>query len=46
MIQLPITERELDLIILNLKKTNPHLYAKLWTYKVNYMNKEKNNGLS
>jgi hypothetical protein len=39
--KLPINEKELEEIILSLKKTNPTLYSKLWTYKINYLNKEK-----
>ncbi len=45
-IQLPINEKELDIIIKNLKGSQPGLYAKLWSYKMNIINKEKNNGLS
>jgi hypothetical protein len=46
--ELPITEKELEIIINMLKGTQPSLYAKLWSYKMNYIirNKEKNNGLS
>jgi hypothetical protein len=43
---LPLTKKELDAIILILKKYNPHLYAKLWTHKMSNLNKEKNNGFS
>ena len=46
MINLPITEKELETIILTLKGSNPSLYSKLWTYKMNDLNKEKKNGLS
>ena len=46
MIQLPINEKELETIILTLKSAYPTLHAKLWSYKINYLNKEKNNGLS
>jgi hypothetical protein len=46
MIKLPINDQELELIILLLKNSNPSLHAKLWSYKLNYLNKEKNNGLS
>jgi hypothetical protein len=41
--ELPITERELEIIIDNLKETNPNLYAKLWSYKMNYKKMEKKN---
>ena len=44
--ELPITENELQIIIEKLKTSNPQLYAKLWSYKINYQNKEQNNGLS
>ena len=43
---LPINENELEIIIEKLKDSNPQLYAKLWSYKINYRNKEQNNGLS
>jgi len=46
MIPLPITEKELETIIITLKGSHPSLYAKLWTYKVNDLNKEKKDGLS
>jgi hypothetical protein len=42
----PITEKELDIIIERLKDYNHQLYAKLWSYKINYLKKEKNNELS
>ncbi len=45
-IQLPINEKELDIIIKNLKGSQPGLYAKLWSYKMNYLNQEKKDGLS
>ena len=41
-IELPITKKDLDAIIEALKGPHPDLYAKLWCYKINYMNKEKN----
>lgn len=41
MIQLPISEKELNIIITVLKGNHPALYAKLWTHKMNYLNKEK-----
>ena len=44
--ELPMTENELDIIIEKLKTSNPQLYAKLWSYKINYRKKEQNNGLS
>ena len=43
---LPITEKEFEIIITNLKGSQPALYAKLWSYKINYLNKEKKNGFS
>ncbi len=46
MISLPLTKPELETIINILKGSNPSLYAKLWAYKMNYLNKEKTNGLS
>ena len=46
MIKLPVTENEFEIIIKVLKQTNPPLYAKLWAYKMNYLNTEKTNGLS
>jgi hypothetical protein len=45
-IELPITEKELETIIITLKKIHPSLYAKLWAYKMNYKNKEKKDGIS
>ena len=44
--ELPITENELQIIIEKLKTTNPQLYAKLWSYKINSKKQEKDNGLS
>ena len=46
MILLPINEKELDTIIITLKGSHPTLYSKLWTYKMNTLNKEKKDGLS
>ena len=46
MIRLPITEKELEIIIGTLKGPHPALYAKLWTHKMNFLNKEKKDGLS
>jgi len=46
MIQLPITEKELDAIIITMKGTHPALHAKLWSYKMNTLIKEKKDGLS
>ena len=43
MILLPINEKELDTIIITLKESNPTLYSKLWTYKMNTLIKEKKN---
>jgi len=42
MIQLPISEKELEIIITTLKAPHPALYAKLWSHKMNNLNKEKN----
>lgn len=44
--ELPINEKELDTIIAFLKEKYPPLYAKLWTHKINNLNKEKKNGFS
>ena len=44
--QLPLTDKELDTIILTLKSVHPTLYSKLWAYKFNYLKKEKNDGFS
>jgi len=41
MIKLPINQKELDTIIRVLKNSKPELYAKLWSYKINFLNKEK-----
>jgi len=38
MINLPITKEELNIIIEVLKHSQPNLYAKLWSYKVNCLN--------
>jgi len=46
MIELPISEKDLDIIINILKGSHPALYAKLWSYKVNYLNRERNNNES
>ena len=43
MIKLPIDKKELDIIMALLEKSktdNWHLWAKLWTYKMNVLNKE------
>ena len=37
MIRLPVTVEELDTIIEAVKHIRPDLYAKLWSYKVNYL---------
>jgi len=45
---LPINEREYDQLVELLRKSgedHKQLYAKLWSYKMNYLIKEKN-GLS
>jgi len=46
--ELPITQKEFETIINTLKGVHPTLYAKLWSYKMNCIikNKEKNNGFS
>jgi hypothetical protein len=44
--ELPITEKELEIIIKTLKGPHPQLYAKLWSYKMNYLNKEEKDGFS
>jgi hypothetical protein len=41
--ELPITEKELEIIITTLKGPYPALYAKLWSHKINIINKEKTN---
>jgi hypothetical protein len=41
--ELPITESELGIIIEKLRSSNPQLYAKLWSHKMNILNKEKKN---
>jgi hypothetical protein len=43
---IPLTEKEFEMLIKILEGSYPSLYAKLWTYKMNYLNKEKKNGLS
>jgi hypothetical protein len=45
MIKLPINERELDFIIKIVKFSNPQLYSKLWSFKINVL-KGKKNGFS
>jgi hypothetical protein len=39
--ELPITEKELDIIIELTKTKNLQLYNKLWSYRFNYLNKDK-----
>jgi len=41
MIKLPINEKELNTIIQLLKYSKPELYTKLWSYKINFLNREK-----
>jgi hypothetical protein len=41
MIKLPINDKELDTIIELLRHSKPELYAKLWSHKVNFLNKSK-----
>jgi hypothetical protein len=43
---LPINRNELEFILEKLKTSNPQLYAKLWSYKINTLKLEKNNGFS
>jgi hypothetical protein len=44
-INLPINLSEYDKILEYLPKDS-NIFKKLWSYKVNYLIKEKNNGLS
>lgn len=44
--ELPLTQNELETIINTLKSVNPTLHNKLWSYKMNVLNKEKKDGLS
>ena len=47
--ELPITERELDRIIAAMKSSGTRdIHTKLWSYKINYLNKNKrrNDGFS
>ena len=46
MIKLPLSEKEFNEILELLKNSNSKIYAKLWSYKINYLNKEKNDGFS
>jgi hypothetical protein len=46
MIKLPLSKKEFEEILELLEKSNSKIYAKLWSYKINYLNKEKSNGLS
>ena len=43
--ELPITKEELDLIIELLKYENHKLYNKLWSYRINYLQLDKQNDL-
>lgn len=45
MITLPINLKEYDKILNYLPK-NSEIFKKLWSYKINYLIKENNNGLS
>ena len=38
---LPINEKDLEKIIKSIKTTQPELYARLWSYKMNFLKKEK-----
>jgi hypothetical protein len=44
--KLPINEKEFEIIIKAIKSTNSQLYAKLWSYRINYLKKEKDDGFS
>jgi hypothetical protein len=45
--ELPITEKELDIIIEVIKNKHPQLYNKLWSYRINYLKTDKKDyGLS
>ena len=49
MLQLPINNKELEIIMESLKSHNNELYQKLWSYKMNYLCKhsmENKNGIS
>jgi len=37
---LPITRGEFEVILKSLKFSHPSIYNKLWSYKMNYLNKE------
>lgn len=42
MLSLPISEKELNIIIEKLKTSETNeLYQKLWSYKMNYLSKQK-----
>jgi hypothetical protein len=41
--ELPITEKELDIIIELVKNKNSQLYNKLWSYRFNLKNQDKKN---
>jgi hypothetical protein len=43
---LPISNKEFDKILEVIKNKYPDLYSKLWCYKMNVLNGEKNNGFS
>jgi|DEB0MinimDraft_10_1074344.scaffolds.fasta_scaffold09154_4 hypothetical protein len=43
---LPITIKDLNFILECIKYKNKNLYANLWSYKMNYLNKNKNIGES
>jgi hypothetical protein len=36
---LPLNYKDLDFILKSIKYTNKILYTKLWSYKMNYLNK-------
>jgi hypothetical protein len=41
--ELPITEKELSIIIELVKNKDSQLYNKLWSYRINYLKKDKKN---
>jgi hypothetical protein len=38
--ELPLTYRDLDLILESIRYKNKDLYAKLWSYKMKHLNKK------
>jgi hypothetical protein len=41
--EIPINEKEFDIIVEVLKSKNHQLYAKLWSYKMNNLSEVKKN---